>query len=131
MRLPRWGLGAWCAALPLLLGGCRIQGQLLGKPAEELPLPPGIEVAFNHNSAHRYRSPITGRWREGDDLEALVLNTVATAKQDILVAVQELSLPKVAEALVAKQRQGVAVKVVLVNGVQQHNQPEAAPEQSI
>ena len=115
MRLPRWGLGAWCAAPPLLLGGCSIQGKLLGKPAEELPLPPGIEVAFNHNNTNRYRSPITGRWREGDDLEAFVLSTIATAKQEILVAVQELSLPKVAEALVAKQLQGVSVKVVLEN----------------
>jgi len=115
MRWPRWALRACCAVFPLLLGGCSIQGKLLGKPAEDLPLPPGIEVAFNHNSAHRYRSPITGRWREGDDLEAFVLSTIAPAKQDILVAVQELSLPKVAEALVAKQRQGVAVKVVLEN----------------
>jgi hypothetical protein len=71
-----------------LLGGCSIQGQLLGKPAEDLLLPPGIEVAFNHNSARHYRSPISGRWREGDDLEALVLSTIATAKQEILVAVQ-------------------------------------------
>ena len=115
IRLTRWGIGACCAALPLLLGGCSIQGQLLGKPAQDLPLPPAIELAFNHNSAHHYRSPITGRWRAGDDLEAFVLSTIASAKQEILVAVQELSLPKVAEALVAKQRQGVSVKVVLEN----------------
>ena len=115
MPLPRWGVGACLAGLPLLLGGCSIPGKLLGKPAAGLPLPPGIEVAFNHNSSHRYRSPITGRWREGDDLEAFVLSTIAMAKQDILVAVQELSLPKVAEALVAKHSQGVSVKVVLEN----------------
>ena len=111
----RWGIGTCCGATALQLSGCSIQGQLLGKPAPALPLPQGIELAFNHNSSHRYRSPITGRWREGDDLEAFVLHTIAAAKRDILVAVQELSLPTVAEALVAKKRQGVSVKVILEN----------------
>ena len=51
--------------------------------------------------------------REGDDLEAFLLQSIASAHQEILVAVQELSLPKVAAALVEKRRQGVTVKVVL------------------
>jgi phosphatidylserine/phosphatidylglycerophosphate/cardiolipin synthase-like enzyme len=72
-------------------------------------------VAFNHNATSRYRSPVDGQWRQGDDLEAFVLQGIADARQEILVAVQELTLPRIAEALVARQRQGVRVRVVLEN----------------
>ena len=87
----------------------------MGQAPEELPLPPGFAVAFNHRSDRHYRSPISQRERAGDDLEAMLLAAINSAKRDVLVAVQELSLPRVAEALVAKQRQGVRVRVVLEN----------------
>ena len=92
-------------ALPLLLGGCApSKARIEGAPAADLPLPPGIQVAFNQRANQRYRSPISGRWRQGDDLEALILTAIQGAQREILVAVQELSLPRVAEALVAAQR---------------------------
>ena len=103
-------------ALPLLLAGCGAGvARIEGAPAPDLPLPAGIQVAFNHRSGHRYLSPINQRWRQGDDLEAMILAAIARARQEILVAVQELSLPRVAEALVAAQGRGVRVKVVLEN----------------
>ncbi|HYP03881.1 MAG TPA: phosphatidylserine/phosphatidylglycerophosphate/cardiolipin synthase family protein [Cyanobium sp.] len=103
-------------ATSFLLGGCSMAtARLSGGPAADLPLPKGIEVAFNHRAEHRYRSPIRGDWRQGDDLEALLLETIQGARQEILVAVQELSLPRVAEALVARHREGVRVRVVLEN----------------
>lgn len=78
-----------------------------------LPLPAGIRVAFNHRDTERYRSPVSGLWRPGDNLEGLVMEAISEARQEILVAVQELSLPTVAQALVARHRQGLTVKVVL------------------
>jgi len=105
----------WLALVALALCGCSAQAQLIGLAPEPLPLPEGISVAFNHNPINRYRSPIDGRWRQGDDLEAFVLEGIAEARQEILVAVQELTLPRIAEALVARQRQGVRVRVVLEN----------------
>ena len=103
-------------ALPLLLGGCApSKARIEGAPAADLPLPPGIQVAFNQRANQRYRSPISGRWRQGDDLEALILTAIQGAEREILVAVQELSLPQVAEALVAAQRRGLRVAVVLEN----------------
>jgi phosphatidylserine/phosphatidylglycerophosphate/cardiolipin synthase-like enzyme len=105
----------WLALVALGLCGCSAQAQLIGLAPEPLPLPEGISVAFNHNPINRYRSPIDGRWRQGDDLEAFVLEGIAEARQEILVAVQELTLPRIAEALVARQRQGVRVRVVLEN----------------
>jgi len=121
-RLPRLGPrpATAAAALPLLLAaaltGCTsAPAALQGPAARQLPLPPGIRVAFNHRGESRYRSPISGKWRQGDDLEALLLESIAAARQELVVAVQELSLPRVAEALVAAQRRGLRVRVVLEN----------------
>lgn len=97
------------------LQGCTAPGQLLGQKAAELAMPEGIKVAFNHRAEAAYRSPISGQRRSGDDLEALVLEAIAGAEQELLVAVQELSLPRVAQALAAKHRSGVRVQVVLEN----------------
>ncbi len=103
-------------AVPLLLAGCGPAASALsGGTPRALPLPPGIRVAFNHRGDGRYRSPISGQWRQGDDLEALLLESIREARQEILVAVQELSLPAVAEALAERHRRGVRVRVVLEN----------------
>lgn len=101
--------------MALGLGGCSATARILGTAPPDLPLPPGIEVAFNHRADHHYRSPISGERRSGDDLEALVLETIERAQSEILVAVQELSLPRVAEALVERKRRGVRVRVILEN----------------
>ncbi|MEB3172680.1 MAG: phosphatidylserine/phosphatidylglycerophosphate/cardiolipin synthase family protein [Cyanobacteriota bacterium] len=113
-----------CAGLPrkllglvgaVLLGGCHAAAQIEGQAPAPLPEPAGITVAFNHNPRTRYRSPIDGQWRRGDDLEAFVLSSIEAAQSQILVAVQELSLPQVAAALVHKHQQGLDVRVVLEN----------------
>lgn len=103
-------------AVPVLLGGCGpAPAALSGGSPQALPLPAGIRVAFNHRGNSRYRSPISGQWRQGDDLEVLLLESIREARQEILVAVQELSLPALAEALAERHRQGVRVRVVLEN----------------
>jgi phosphatidylserine/phosphatidylglycerophosphate/cardiolipin synthase-like enzyme len=111
-------LAGFAFALPLLLlvGGCgNAPARIEGSAPAQLPSPAGILVAFNHRSDQRYRSPVSGRWRQGDDLEAMVLAAIRGARSELLVAVQELSLPGVAEALVERHRAGVQVKVVLEN----------------
>lgn len=108
---------AWRVLVPFgfsLLAGCgAAPARVEGPTGEPLPLPPGIHVAFNHREGARYRSPVSGRWRQGDNLEALIVQAIREARQEILVAVQELSLPAVAQALVERHRAGVAVKLVL------------------
>jgi phosphatidylserine/phosphatidylglycerophosphate/cardiolipin synthase-like enzyme len=104
------------AAAGLLLVACGPASVQRSGGEEPLPpLPEGVEVAFNHRSSAQYRSPISGQWRQGDDLEALILDSIGQARQEILVAVQELSLPRVAEALVRRHQQGLRVRVVLEN----------------
>ena len=43
----------------------------------------------------------------------MLIEAIGSARNEILVAVQELTLPAVAEALIAKHRAGVKVQVVL------------------
>ena len=107
--------GALVLTLTLLQGCSSQAGRLIGARPAELPLPEGIQVAFNHRADNHYTSPIHAEPRNGDNLEALLVRGIESAEQEILVAVQELSLPAVAEALVRQHRRGVSVKVVLEN----------------
>lgn len=103
-------------ALALISQGCTsYSGRLIGSKPAPLPLPEGIDVAFNHRESSHYRSPVHGDTRNGDNLEALLLNAIEAAQTEILVAVQELSLPELAEALAMQHRRGIQVKVVLEN----------------
>ena len=70
---------------------------------------------FNHRRGGRYRSPLTGAWRNGDDLEQFLIDAIDAAKQSLQLAVQELTLPRLALALIRARQRGVAVQIVLEN----------------
>ena len=74
-----------------------------------------IAVGFNHHQHNRYQSPITGGWRDGDDIEQILVQAIELAQYEILLAVQELSAPTIADALIAAKRRGVTVQVILEN----------------
>ena len=99
----------------LLASGCSRAGVVLGQPPVDLGLPVGIEVGFNHRDGDRYQSPLSGEWRNGDNLEQMLIAAIQSAEEEILVAVQELSLPRIAKNLVAASRRGVNVNVILEN----------------
>ena len=105
---------------PLLLGvalisGCSQRGQLIGAAVAELNSPAEIVVGFNHQQHNRYQSPITGKWRDGDDIEQILVRAIDLAEHEILLAVQELSAPTIAIALIAAKQRGVTVQVILEN----------------
>ena len=110
----RKGTLGWMAAA-LLCSGCSQAGSVVGKAPPDLAIPEQIDVVFNHNAASRYRSPLTGDWRNGDDIEAWLIAAIDAANEEVLVAVQELSLPGIARALIAAEQRGVHVAVVLEN----------------
>ncbi|MEB3161169.1 MAG: phospholipase D-like domain-containing protein [Synechocystis sp.] len=90
-----------------------------------------VQVYFNHNDAKGadFIDPDRGFKREGDNLEQVILDQFNQAETSIDLAVQELRLPRLARALVAKQQAGVKVRVVLENLYNQTlqeatNQPE-------
>ena len=102
-------------AAALLCSGCSQAGSVVGESPAALALPNKIDVVFNHNATSRYRSPLTGAWRNGDDLEQWLIAAVDAANEEVLVAVQELSLPRIAQALIAAKQRGVLVQVILEN----------------
>ena len=102
--------------IPLLLCcSCSRPGEIVGAVEADLPLPPGFALGFNHRESGRYQSPLTGQWRNGDDLEKWIVDAIQGADNSLLVAVQELSLPTLARHLIAAHQRGVQVNVVLEN----------------
>jgi phosphatidylserine/phosphatidylglycerophosphate/cardiolipin synthase-like enzyme len=81
----------------------------------QLPQDESIQVYFNHDRAKQFTEPYRAKTRQGDDLAVKIIAAIAGARSQIDVAVQELQLPNIAEALVAKSQAGVKVRVILEN----------------
>ena len=96
---------------------------LAWKSREQLrPLPqdPYVQVFFNQSETSRYQDPYRRRHRSGDNLEQVLLDAINQATVSVDVAVQELNLPRVAQALIQQAQAGVAVRVILDN---QYSEP--------
>jgi len=87
----------------------------LKPPLEPLPQDSQVQAYFNHSEASVYTEPYRQRTRLGDDLEQIIVDTIESASSTVDVAVQELRLPKIAEALVKQHRRGVRVRVIIEN----------------
>nr|WP_199349248.1 DUF655 domain-containing protein [Nostoc flagelliforme] len=82
---------------------------------QPLPQDPLVQVYFNHSESSEYKEPYRQQTRLGDDLEKQIVDAITQAKSTVDVAVQELRLPKVAQALADRQKAGVKVRIVLEN----------------
>ncbi|MDJ0799998.1 MAG: DUF655 domain-containing protein [Calothrix sp. MO_167.B12] len=82
---------------------------------EPLPQDPLVQVYFNHSPSSQYLEPYRQQTRQGDDLEKQIIETISQAQSTIDIAVQELRLPKVAQAIVKKHQEGVKVRLILEN----------------
>ncbi|HEY9702545.1 MAG TPA: phosphatidylserine/phosphatidylglycerophosphate/cardiolipin synthase family protein, partial [Allocoleopsis sp.] len=80
-----------------------------------LPQDAAIQVYFNHNPISMYDDPYRNFKREGDNLEAQIINQINQAKSTIDLAVLEFRLTKLAEALISKHKQGINVRVIIDN----------------
>jgi phosphatidylserine/phosphatidylglycerophosphate/cardiolipin synthase-like enzyme len=87
-----------------------------------LPQDQYIQVYFNHNQAQgaKYTDPYRQITRSGDNLEQVIIDHINSATSAIDLAVQELRLPAIAQALVNRYQQGIKVRVILENT---YNQP--------
>ncbi|MGB7444305.1 MAG: phospholipase D-like domain-containing protein [Coleofasciculaceae cyanobacterium] len=86
----------------------------LTRPAP-LPQDSAVQVYFNGSFSQEYTEPYREITRSGDDLEKLIVEAIASANSTVDVAVQELRLPKIAQALVERHQAGVEVRVILEN----------------
>ncbi len=74
-----------------------------------------VTAYFNHNQKANYTDPYRNISRSGDNLEGVLLKEIELAKKTIYIAVQELRLPLISQALIEKKKAGVDVRVVLEN----------------
>ncbi|NEO82828.1 MAG: competence protein ComE, partial [Spirulina sp. SIO3F2] len=97
--------------------------------AEPLPQDPIIQVYFNQNLARNadYTDLYRQIERPGDDLETLIIEAINQAQSSLDVAVQEIRLPRIAQALIAQHQAGVSVRVIIENT---YNQPWSEREPS-
>jgi phosphatidylserine/phosphatidylglycerophosphate/cardiolipin synthase-like enzyme len=89
--------------------------QSSNKLLSALPQDPLVQVYFNHSQSSEYKELYRQQTRLGDDLEKQIVDTISQAKSTVDLAVQELRLPKVAQALVDRQKSGVKVRLILEN----------------
>lgn len=98
----------------LTLSACKQVGSQIQRLAP-LPQDAFVQVYFNHSSSAKYQESDRQITRVGDNLEQEIIKAIAAAQSSIDVAVQELRLPRIAQALVARSQAGVKVRVILEN----------------
>ncbi len=78
---------------------------------------PFIQVYFNHNQSQGadYKEPYRQLTRSGDNLEQLLVDAISSATSTVDIAIQELRLPKIAQALAQRHQVGVKVRVIIDN----------------
>ncbi|MBD2358013.1 helix-hairpin-helix domain-containing protein [Tolypothrix sp. FACHB-123] len=89
--------------------------QSYNKRPAPLPQDPFVQVSFNHSQSSEFKEPYRQQTRLGDNLEQQIVNAISQAKSTVDVAVQELRLPKLAQALAERQKAGVKVRLILEN----------------
>ncbi|RCJ38349.1 competence protein ComE [Nostoc minutum NIES-26] len=100
--------------LTFAIAACqRVQSE--NKRLVPLPQDPFVKVYFNHSESSEYKESYRQQTRLGDDLEKQIVDAISQAESTVDVAVQELRLPKVAQALADKQQAGIKVRVILEN----------------
>ena len=95
-------------------------GSALNPSLKPLPQDPSIQVYFNHSEANVYIEPYRGGKRFGDNLEQVMIETINQAQTSINLAVYELGLPKLAQALRDRHQAGVQIQIIVDN---QNNRP--------
>ena len=80
-----------------------------------LPQDPWVRVYMNYNPAQGadYTDPYRQISRPGDDLEQVIIDAIRRAQTSVDLAVQELRLPGIAQALVERHQAGVRVRVII------------------
>ncbi len=97
------------------LVGCQNQsGKIRPEPLTQDSL---IQVYFNHNQAKNadYTDPYRQIKRQGDNLEQVIIEQINNANSTVDLAVQELNLPQIAQALIKRHEAGIKVRIVLEN----------------
>lgn len=104
----------WYLFLIIAIAACQKVESHNNRPAL-LPQDPFVKVYFNQSEASEYKEPYRQQTRLGDNLEQQMIDAISQAKSTVDIAVQELRLPRIAQALADKQKAGIKVRVILEN----------------
>ncbi len=80
-----------------------------------LPQHSHIKVYFNQSRESAYTDPYRGIHRYGYDLEAMIIEQIRSARSTVDIAVQEINLPLIAQALADQHQAGVKVRFITEN----------------
>ncbi|MEG4044594.1 phospholipase D-like domain-containing protein [Microcoleus sp. Pol17_C1] len=80
-----------------------------------LPQDPSLQVYFNQSQVSSYTEPYRQITRPGHDLEQLMVYSINSARESVDVAIEELRLPRIAQALAHRHRSGIKVRVIIEN----------------
>ena len=96
----------------LFFGGCQSNSTRANLPQDKY-----IQVYFNHRDTGKqtYTDSYRNVSRTGDNLEAIIIEAIEQAESTIDLAVQELQLPGIANALAKQAAKGIKIKVILDN----------------
>lgn len=111
----RWAIGFGFGLLLFVGVSSQFRSSAYEPTLPPLPQDPFVQVYFNHSQAATYIDPYRQVSRAGDDLEAQIIASIESAKNSIVVAVHEFTLPDIALALSQRQAAGVDVRVVIEN----------------
>jgi phosphatidylserine/phosphatidylglycerophosphate/cardiolipin synthase-like enzyme len=87
----------------------------LSSTPRALPQDPSLQIYFNQSLASSYAEPYREQTRHGDNLEEQIVKSINSARLSVDVAVQELRLPRIAQALVHGHRSGIKVRLIVEN----------------
>jgi competence ComEA-like helix-hairpin-helix protein len=74
-----------------------------------------VQVYMNQSTTSQYTDSYRQITRAGDDLEKVIVDSINSAQTSIDVAVQELRLPKIAQAVAERHKAGIKIRVILEN----------------
>jgi phosphatidylserine/phosphatidylglycerophosphate/cardiolipin synthase-like enzyme len=111
----RWALGFGVGLLLFVTVSSQFSFKAGAPTLQPLPQDAFIQAYFNQNQAASYTDPYRHITRQGDDLEAIIIDAIASAQTSLEVAVHEFTLPHIALALSRRQAAGVKVRVVVEN----------------
>jgi phosphatidylserine/phosphatidylglycerophosphate/cardiolipin synthase-like enzyme len=87
----------------------------LSSTPRALPQDPSLQIYFNQSLASSYTEPYRQQTRPGDDLEQQIVQSINSARESVDVAVQELRLPRIAQALAHRHRSGIKIRLIVEN----------------
>lgn len=111
----RWAIGFGAGLLLFATVSSQFHGGAVEPTLPPLPQDTFIQAYFNQNQAATYTDPYRKIQRQGDDLEALIIDAINSAHTSIEIAVHEFNLPGIALALSQQKAAGVEVRVIVEN----------------